>query len=135
MKNLIKSTITIDEAGGNVKLTINPKIYSLETIYAAGYLFLDKVYLFLDEGRNKNIDIYLFAKDRPTDLKKIAFDFSNELLNYCHYFSSAKTNAESIKLILQRALFSASPSLIEQAEEQEIKDILKDLEKEESGKK
>ena len=135
MKNFIKNRIVIDQTEGSVRLTINPRIYSLETIYAAGYLFLDKAYLFLDEGKNKNIDIYLFAQDNRSDLKKLAFDFSNELLNYCHYFSSAKNNAEAIKLILQRALFSASPGLIEQAEEQEIKEILKDLEKEEAGKK
>ena len=66
-----------------------------------------------------------------SDLQKLALDYSDELLNYAHYFSSLKTNAENMKVLLQRALFSASPSIVKEAEEKEIENLIKELEAEE----
>ncbi len=114
-----------------VKVTVNPKVYSLQTIYAAGYVFLDRSYILLDQDNKKNIEVYLFPQKRGQDLKRLGFEFYNELLNYAHYFSRAKANAEAVKAIMQRALFSASPSLAEEAEEKEIQDLIKELEEEE----
>ena len=118
-----------------VKITVNPKVYSLQTIYAAGYVFLDRSYILLDQDEKKNIEVYLFPQKKRQDLKRLGFEFCNELLNYSHYFSRAKANAETVKTIMQRALFSASPSLAEEAEEKEIQDLIKELEEEEEKEK
>lgn len=133
-KSKILPPIAVDKENNSVKLSVNSKIYSLETIYAAGYLFLDKVYILLDEGRNGHIDVYLFPQGSSMDLKKTAFEFYNELLNYSHYFSRAKMNADTAKLILQRAFFSLSPEIKQESEDQEIKDLLSEFEKEKFGK-
>lgn len=117
-----------------MKLSVSSKVYSLETIYAAGYLFLDRLYILLDDGAKNKIDIYLYPQSGSLDLKKTALEFYNELLNYAHYFTRAKTNAEAVKLILQRALFSVTPQMREEVEEQEINELLKDLEKEDKQK-
>ena len=117
-----------------VELEVNPKIYSKETIFAAGYIFLDKAYILLDEVKGK-IMVYLYPQDEKYNLKKLGLDFYNELLNYAHYFSRAKTNAEVVKSIMQRALFSAAPSLVKDAEDKEIQDLIKELEQEEENEK
>ena len=117
---------------GFAELAINPKIYSKETVFAAGYVFLDKAYILLDQQKN-NIIVYLYPQDKNTDLKKLSLEFYNELLNYAHYFSRVKANAEVIKSMMQRALFSAAHSLVKEAEEKEIEDLIKELEEEEKN--
>lgn len=117
-----------------VEITVNPKIYPLQSIYAAGYVFLDKAYILLDQDKNKNIEVYLFSKNNQ-DLRNLGMEFYNELLNYSHYFSRVEKNAEITKTIIQRALFSINPKFSEETEEQELQNLLKELEKEEPMKR
>jgi len=119
------------------ELEVNSKVYSKEAVFSAGYIFLDKAYILLDQIKDK-IMVYLYPQDKNRDLKKLALDFYNELLNYAHYFARAKANAETVKNIMQRALFSVAPSLVKDAEDKEIQDLIKELEQEEKegkGKK
>lgn len=118
-----------------VKLTLNPKIYSLPSIYAASYIFLDRAYILLDYDKDHNIEVYLSPKNGTLNLKDLGLAFSNELVNYLHYFSRVESNAGIIKTIMQRVLFSVNPKFAEEAEEQEIQELLKELEKEEPAKK
>jgi len=110
-----------------VELRVNSKIYSKETIFAVGYVFLDKAYILLDEDK-KDVVIYVYPQKKTENLKKLGLEFCNELLNYAHYFTRVKENADAVKTIMQRALFSAAPTLVQEAEEQEIEDLIKELE-------
>lgn len=114
------------------EITLSAKIYSREVLFAVGYVFLDKVYILLD-SRDSDIIAYIYAKQESSDLKQLSLEFCNELLNYAHYFSRAEKNAEAIKMVLQRALFSAAPSLVKEAEEREIEDLIRELEEEEEN--
>ena len=116
------------------ELRVNSRIYSKETVFAVGYVFLDKVYILLDADKS-DIIIYLYPQQKKMDLKKLCLEFCNELINYAHYFSRVQQNAEAIKSIMQRALFSAAPSLIEEAEEKEIEDLIRELEEEGNDEK
>jgi len=116
---------------GWIKLAVKTKVYSLPTVYAAGYVFMDKAYVYLDSEGVDKVAVWLRPKDKKADLEVIAAEFCQELLNYAHYFTSLKANAESAKILLQRALFSAAPSLVQEAEEKEIQDLIKELEQEE----
>lgn len=130
MKKII-SVHNFDKDTKYAKLTLNPKIYTLQSIYAAGYVFLDKAYILLDQDKNnKNIEVYLFSKNNQ-DFKNLGLEFFNEILNYSHYFSRVESNAGIIKTIMQRVLFSVNPKFAEEAEEQEMQELLKELEKEE----
>jgi His-Xaa-Ser system protein HxsD len=111
-----------------IKISLNPNAYSLQTIYAASYVFLDKAYILLDQDKRKNNEVYLFSKNGE-DLERVAKEFVNELINYGHYFSRVENNASTIKTIMQRVLFSVNPKFAEDAEEQEIQELLKELEK------
>jgi len=126
----------IDKKNNYIKLKVNSKVYPLETIFAAGYTFLDKVYILLDKDSKGNIFIFLSPQKKNSNFKKIGLEFFNELLNYSHYFSTSKTNSETIKLILQRALFSANPSMSREVEDKYIDNLIdKELgENKENGK-
>lgn len=114
------------------ELRVNAKIYSKEMIFSVGYVFLDKAYILLDQDKT-NIIVYLYPQKKNADLKTLGLEFCNELVNYGHYFARSKDNAETIKMIMQRALFSAAPSLVQEAENKEIEDLIRELEEEESG--
>ena len=112
-----------------VILKIDSQIYPKETIFAAGYVFLHKCYILIDKEKNKFV-VSLYPQGKKANLKKLGMDFHNELLNYGHYFSQAKLNAQAIKAIMQRALFSAAPALAEESQDQEIKKLIQELEAE-----
>lgn len=120
----------ITKTKDGVKLLIDQKVYALPTIYSAAYIFLDKAYVYLDKEKEKTV-VWLFPKNKKANLDILGKEFLNELINYSHYFSSLKANAEAIKMLMQRALFSASPSLVQEAEEKEIQDLISELEEEE----
>ena len=132
MKNKI-SISNFDKDAKYVKITLSPKLYPLQSIYAAGYVFLDKAYVLLGQDKNKDIEVYLFSKNNQ-DLKNLGMEFYNELINYSHYFSRVESNAGAIKTIMQRVLFSVNPKFAEEAEEQEIQGLLRELDKEEGLK-
>jgi len=116
---------------GWVKIAVKTKVYPLQTIYSAGYVFMDRAYVYLDTEGSEQVAVWLRPKKKGEDLGILAADFFQELLNYAHYFTSLKANADNVKLLLQRAMFSAAPSLVQEAEEKEIQDLIKELEAEE----
>ncbi|MBF0511143.1 MAG: hypothetical protein HQL13_02320 [Candidatus Omnitrophica bacterium] len=120
-----------EESDGWVKVPVSLKLYPLQSIHSAGYVFMDKAHVRLEEDKKDFVAVWLKSKDEGENLQKLALSFSDELLNYAHYFSSLKANGENMKILLQRALFSASPSLVKEAEEKEIEDLIKELEQEE----
>jgi len=114
-----------------VQLSVEPKVYPLSSVYAAGYVFLERAYIYLDQDANGKIVVWLFARNTKDDMRSLGLEFYNELLNYAHYFSSLKANAEAVKTLMQRALFSAAPSLASEAAEKKIEELIDELEKEE----
>ena len=117
------------KGNGWVKLTIDPKIYSLTTVYSAGYIFLDRAYIYIDKDKKNRITIWLFSKNKKEPLSDLGMEFCNELLNYAHYFTSLKANADAVKILMQRALFSAAPSLANEAVTNEIEQLMGTLDK------
>ena len=93
--------------------------------------FYGRAHVRLEEEKKDLVAVWLKPKNEKQDLQKLALEFSDELLNYAHYFSSLKINAENMKILLQRALFSASPSIVKEAEDKEIENLIKELEAEE----
>lgn len=124
----------MQQIDGWLRLSIKKEVYSLQTLYAAGYVFMDKAYIYFDVEGQDTVLVWLKSKKADMDLDGLGCQFMEELLNYAHYFSSLATNAETTKLLLQRALFSAAPSLVHEAEDEEIQALIKELEEEENKK-
>lgn len=114
---------------------VSQVVYDIKTIQAAGYVFLDKAYILLDQNAKNKVEIYLFPKDNAVSPKQCALEFCNELVNYAHYFTRVESNGEVAKTIMQRVLFSVNPKAAAEAEEQEIQELLKELEGESTPKK
>jgi len=98
--------INVEEEKNQVVVSINPKIYPLEVIYSAAYVFLDKFYTIIDGDPETEIIVKLKAKE-PTsreDLEKAAFEFQNELVNYSVYVVQAARNKDIRKAIVEAAL-------------------------------
>jgi hypothetical protein len=120
-----------EELDGWTKVLVDLKVYPLQSVHSSGYAFMDRAHVRLEEEKKDLVAVWLKPKNDTQDLQKLALEFSDELLNYAHYFGSLKVNAENMKVLLQRALFSASPSIVKEAEEKEIENLIKELEAEE----
>ena len=73
----------------SVVLNVNPKLYALETVYSAAYVFLDRAYILLDGDPDKEIIIRLKPREKE-DLEKLGGEFFNELINYSDYKNRAE---------------------------------------------
>lgn len=120
-----------EKKDGWVKISVDLKAYPLQAVQSAGYVFMDKAHVQIEQEKKDLAAAWLKPKKESQDLDKLALEFTDELLNYAHYLSSLKLNADNMKTLLQRALFSASPSIVKEAEEKEIENLIKELEAEE----
>ena len=120
----------------SITFAINTRIYSLAAVYQAAYLFLDRVYVFLDGDPEIEVKVVMKLKpasvtasayaeasaDRSADLEKIAGEFYNELLNQLLRDKLSESNARIREYIVSAALFNAVPN--------EVDKILKEVEAE-----
>ena len=99
--------IEINEKENHVAVKINPKIYPLPIVYQAADIFIDKCWVFLSGDPDTEINVTLMPKE-SLDLKQIAGEFSNELLNYSSLLVRSQLNKELRELIVKRAFFTAT---------------------------
>ena len=113
-----------------VTLRLNPRIYPIDVIYSASYIFIDKAYIFLDGEAEKEIIISIEPKtDSPsTDPEKMAKEYLNELINYADYKTRAEQTKKLRHAMLERALITNDPSLIKS--DPEIDNFLEGLDDE-----
>lgn len=103
----IKDKIKIDEEEKSIIIPINPKIFALEVVYSAAYMFLDKAYILIDGDPEEEIFVQMIPKNENCnlkELKKMALEFENELINYSVYAIQAARTSTIRNAIVQRAL-------------------------------
>ena len=112
-----------------IKTTIDARVYPLEAIYGAAYVFLDKAYLRLDGDPKSEIIVTIKGKKKlnQTELKKIAGEFYNELLNYSLRYQISKRNKRIREYIVGSALLGSLPK--KQTEDKEDKEDKEDWQK------
>lgn len=118
----------LDIKGGAVTLRINPKVYPLDAIYSAAYVFLDRAYILLDGNPKKEVIVNLKSKQKE-DLRKLGNEFFNELINYADYQRRAKETKKVREMIMQRALITNDSGIIRG----KFDELMKDLEGEEDS--
>ncbi len=100
------NNLEIDKKGGYIIASVNPKIYPLEVIYSAAYIFLDRAYLLIDGNPEEEIFVQMKPKNKNENLEKLGNEFNNELLNYAVYVVQAVRNQPLRKAIIERALLT-----------------------------
>ena len=132
MPNIDKNfKFEVDNKDKIIEFKINTKIYSLPAIFRAAYLFLDKVYVFLDGEPEKEITVVFRMKGSSSvphsgtseDLEKITGEFYNELLNQLLREKIGESNAKIREYIVSAALYNAVPNevdkLLQEVEEED----------------
>ena len=102
---------------------LNSKTYPLEAIYSTAYVFLDRVFVYLDGDPAKKIMVSLKGKEKlnKTQLENLQGEFQNELLNYLLRVEIAKRNQKVREFIVGTALVSALPTgLLTQTSQSEL---------------
>lgn len=125
----------LDIKGDCVVLSINPKVYPLEAVYSAAYVFLDRTYILLDGDPKREIFVELKPKEggeNEKELETLGRDFNNELINYADYQKRAKETKKIREMLLQRALITNDPPIIDSSnleDDEEFEGMMKDLDK------
>ena len=105
---------------GELVIRLNPKVYSLERVYATAYIFLDKYFFILDGDKEKEILVIIKPKDKNQNLEEFAHKFFEEILSITNYFNQLEKNKDVINMIIKRALFSLTLTELNKAEKEEI---------------
>ena len=81
----------INAKENKIVVPVNPQLYSLEAIYGAAYIFLDRAYLFLDGNPKSQVMVTLKGKEKlnKKQLKDLAGEFYNEILSRRAQFKSS----------------------------------------------
>lgn len=95
----------ISKEKNEVVLFINPRIFSLDVIYSAAYVFIDKAYVMISGDPEKEIIVEIRPKTAG-DPELLGREFNNELLNYSVYKQQVEKNSKIRETIIQRALIT-----------------------------
>jgi His-Xaa-Ser system protein HxsD len=101
-----------EEIKGNmVTFEVDRKIYPMELIFGACFIFIDRCYVYIDRNGADKIKVTLKGKTKLTDgqLEALSGEFNNELLNQALRKKIGQTNRRIREYIVSRALFSAEP--------------------------
>jgi His-Xaa-Ser system protein HxsD len=89
---------------GFVVVSVNPKIYPLEIVYSASYVFLEKAYVVLSGNPEEEITVQLRDKAAKADVEALGRDFNNELLKYAVYKMHSSESRQIRDSIVAKAL-------------------------------
>ncbi|MBU4216572.1 His-Xaa-Ser system protein HxsD [Candidatus Parcubacteria bacterium] len=122
----IKMKIENNEISFNVKTSV----YSQAIIMKTCYVFIDRVYVYLDKPSKDEILVVLKGKDilSKKDLEKIKGEFSNELLNTILREDLVKQNKKVIEYIVGGAISAALEKKEPINNDNEVMDVEKEIE-------
>jgi His-Xaa-Ser system protein HxsD len=102
----LKSNLELHKDENYLVVSLNPRIYSLDVIYSAAYIFMDKAYLIISGDPEKEIIVEMRPKDENIELEKLGYEFNNEIINYSVYKTQTEKNKDIRNAIVQRALLT-----------------------------
>lgn len=112
--------LEIHKGKDSVIISVNPKIYPLDIIFSAAYIFIDKVYVIVDGDLEEEILVQLRPKDKNANLEILGREFNNELINYSFYAAQTNKNMELRTAIIQRAFLTSSQESDEPSAEEVV---------------
>ncbi len=119
---------SINKSENKIVISVDPNLYSLNSIYGTAYVFLDRAYIYLDGDANKEIYVNLKGKEKLTreEMENLADEFLNELLNYSLRDQISKNNCKIREYIVGAALIGTSGESVNKSAELEEEDWKKD---------
>jgi len=130
-----RKSLSLDIEKNLILLRLDPRIYPLDVVYSAAYVFIEKAYILLDGDPNKKIFVELRLKTKTgkkNQLEELGRDFLNELLNYGFYKKHSDKNRIIRETLLQTSLFANTQDNSEKDEFEELEEIDFDSEDSES---
>jgi len=73
--------IEIDKKQNYVLISLNPSLYPVHVVLAAAEKLMSRACIILDGDPAEEILVEIRPKGSKEDLKKLAFDFNNQLIN------------------------------------------------------
>lgn len=117
-------------SGDQISFDVDESLYSLEAIYGACYLFIDRCFVFLSRPKAGEVKVQLTARqpDTATDLDRLAGEFTNELLSQATRLRLSQATARIREYYTAAALrtATAAPSVDDLLAELESEDLLED---------
>lgn len=113
---MTENALTTEVLERRVRFEVDESLYTLDAIYGAAYLFLDRCYVFLDRPGDRRVQVVLRTRGaaETAELEALAGQFANELLNQALRKQISESNGRLREYIMARALFSADgPSTID----------------------
>jgi His-Xaa-Ser system protein HxsD len=105
-----KSKINLKDS--QIIFSLNTKNYPKEVIYSTAFVFLDRVYVYLDGDPEKEINVSLKGKEdmNESQLEAMRGEFLNELLNYLLRVEVAQSNQKIREYVVASSLVASMPS-------------------------
>ena len=92
-------------------IDLSVRLYPLDAVYGACYVFLDRCYIYLDEKEPKKVQVNLKPRDKKNkaELEALAGEFLNQLLHQALRLRIARQTSQVREMVVGRALLSAEP--------------------------
>ncbi len=113
-----------------ISFDVDETLYSLEAVYGACYLFVEKCFIYLSRPKAEVVNVRLTAREpaTPAELDALAGDFANELLSQATRLRLAQATARIREYYTAAALGAAAATPTPS-----IDDLLAELESEDLG--
>jgi His-Xaa-Ser system protein HxsD len=105
--------IKINARDGGAAFDVDTRIYPIDAVLGASYVFINRAYVFLDQPAPNRIRVQMSGKTTLgwDAVKAMCGEFMNELLGQVLRERSAKRYGKLREALLARALFAAAPGL------------------------
>ncbi|MEO8601498.1 MAG: hypothetical protein ABI629_02870 [bacterium] len=114
----------------HISFDLDETVYSIEALYGASYLFLEKCFIYLSRPTAGTVTVRLTSREAisPADLDNLAGEFANELLSQVARLRLSQATARIREYYTAAALRAAAsaPSVDDLLAELEAEELLED---------
>lgn len=114
------SNIKVNSGKRLIEVDVDTKIYPIDVVYSAAYVFLDKAYVLLKGDPERRMTVELRPKagsDDIEDMERLGMEFNSQLLNYATYKTYSERNIDVKKMIMHEIFGSITGRCEDTAEE------------------
>ena len=104
--------VDVDESEGVVVVTVNPRIYWMDSVYAAAYAITDRAYVYVTGDPEREVFVILrpkFEKANKENLESLGLEFDNYLISFQAYYTQAQYVSALREQMIQQSKMSSPP--------------------------